>query len=147
MLEAPGFSYAGDFCQGQFRLLPGWSRQSGVYIWAKDGQPRDVVRVGIACGTGGFGARFALHNKWLRGDFKRDDPREQAVRRFTLQGLGDRAEVWAAAQPDREVAAELERLVRALYGRRLQVDLSVRDSWIKKQMDEWRRSGRPMLRD
>lgn len=145
MLEVPDFAYAGGFSGGQFTLLPGWSRQSGVYIWAKDGEPRDVIRVGIACGTGGIGGRFALHNRWLRGEFKPHDPREQAVRRFTLQGLGERAEIWAAATPDRNVAIRLERLVRSYYGARLRVDLSVRDSWIKVQMDEWRRSGRPFL--
>lgn len=145
MLEVPGFSYAGDFSEGQFRLLASWSRQSGVYIWAKDGEPRDVVRVGIACGAGGIGGRFALHNRWLRGEFKPDDPREQAVRKFTLQGLGERAEIWAAAMPDRKPAAQLENLVRAYYGPRLRVDLSVRNSWIKEQMDDWRRSGSPLL--
>lgn len=146
MLEVPGFSYAGEFSNGQFNLLPGWSRHSGVYIWAKDGEPREVVRVGIACGTGGFGGRFALHNRWLRGDFKPENPREQAVRRFTLEGLGECAEIWAALVPDRTEAAQLERVVRAHYGARLRVDLSVRNSWIKLHMDHWRRSGSSLLR-
>lgn len=145
MLEVPGFSYAGSFSGGQFVLSPDWSRRSGVYVWAKDGEPRDVVRVGIACGAGGIGGRFALHNRWLRGEFKPADPREQAVRRFTLQGLGDRAEVWAAAIPDRTTAAQLESLVRAHYGPRLRVDLAVRDSWIKAKMEEWRRAGSPLM--
>lgn len=145
MLEVPGFSYAGEFHEGQFELSPDWKRRSGVYIWAKEGEPRDVIRVGIACGAGGMGGRLALHNRWLRGDFKPADPREQAVRKFTLQGLGDHAEVWAASISDRDSAAELERLVRAYYGARLRVDLTVKGSWIKKQMHEWRESGGPML--
>lgn len=145
MLEVPGFAYAGGFSDGQFTLLPGWSRRSGVYIWAKYSEPRDVIRVGIACGVGGIGSRFALHNRWLRGEFKPHDPREQAVRRFTLQGLGERAEIWVAEVPDRSAANRLERLVRSHYGARLRVDLSVRDSWIKVQMNEWRSSGRPLL--
>ncbi len=147
MLEVPGFSYAGEFKGGQFHLLPGWSRKSGVYLWAKEGEPRDVIRVGIACGAGGLGGRFALHNRWLRGDFKADDPREQAVRRFTIEGLGDRAEVWAVVQRERPIAAELERLVRAYYGSRLRVDLSVPDSWIKGRMNDWRKSERPVFGD
>lgn len=84
--------------------------------------------MGIACGVGGIGSRFALHNRWLRGEFKPHDAREQAVRHFTLQGLGERAEVWAAAAPDRVVATRLEYLVRSYYGARLRVDLAVRDS-------------------
>lgn len=147
MLEVPGFSYAGDFRDGQFRVLPAWLGQSGVYIWAKEGQPRDVIRVGIACGVGGIGSRFSLHNRWLRGAFKPDDAREQAVRKFTLEGLGERAEIWAAAEPDRKAATQLEAAVRAFYGIRLQVDLSVRGSWIKICMDDWRRSGRPAFFD
>jgi hypothetical protein len=145
VLEVPGFSFAGEFSDGQFKLLPGWAGRAGVYIWAKDGEPRDVIRVGIACGGGGIVGRHVLHNRWLRGDFKPNDAREQAVRKFTLEGLGTHAELWAAVLPDRTRAIALEDLVRAFYGARLKVDLSVRDSWIKEQMNNWRKAGRPFL--
>lgn len=146
MLEVPGFSLAGEFRLGQFHLQPEWRKRGGVYAWAHPGEPRDVIRVGIACGASGIGGRFTLHNKWLRGEFKPNDAREKAVRYYTLEGLGDGTEVWCAEVPDRSNAAELERLVRLLYGPRLKVDLATKGSWIKAQMDKWRLSGRPMLK-
>ena len=135
----PDFKKIGSFESGQFSLLDAWRGKRGVYVWAhRDGDNLMPRRVGIACGTSGIGGRHALHNRWLAGLFKPENLREQAVRRFTLEGLGANAELWAVEIPEREDASTFEKNFRAVYEPHLNVDLSVKSSWIKKRMIEWR---------
>ena len=139
----PGFHKIGTFEAGQFSWTDAWRGRRGVYVWAhRDSGSLTPRRVGIACGTSGVGGRHILHNRWLAGRFKPQDIREQAVRRFTLEGLGAYAELWAIEIPEREDAAAFERRFRAAYEPCLNVDLSVRSSWIKKRMNEWRAAER-----
>lgn len=135
----PQFQRIGTFERGQFVVSPEWRGKKGVYVWAH--RERGAVvprRVGIACGTSGISGRHALHNNWLSGRFKPDDLREQAVRRFTLEGLGLSAELWAVEISDRELASAFEDGFRDLYASSLTVDLSVKTGWIKQRMNEWR---------
>ena len=98
-------------------------------------------RIGLACSAGGIGARHTLHNRWLAGLFKPDDAREQAVRKFTLEGLGSSAEVYGLALPDRAAAKVVEADLRREHDRFLEIDLSVSNSWINGKMNDWRKSG------
>jgi hypothetical protein len=142
-LCALGFDHVGAYQPERFELLACARNWRSVYLWVQL-VDRSLVprRVGIACGRGGLGARFTLHNRWLAGGFKPNDPREQEVRRLTLLGLGSPAEVWATQVETRDVARALETRLRNQWGDRLALDLKVRASWIALQMSAWR-SRRP----
>jgi hypothetical protein len=138
-LSALGFHHVGAYQPERFELLASARNWRAVYLWVHlVGRILVPRRVGIACGTGGLGARFTLHNRWLAGGFKPNDPREQEVRRLTLLGLGSRAEVWATRVATRDVAHARETRLRNLWADKLTLDLQVKASWIALQMSAWR---------
>lgn len=143
-LRALGFARAGHYRPHIFTISPEWRTQQVVYVWVRiEGPLAEPVRVGIACGPRGFGRRYDHYNRWLDGKFKPADPREQKVRSLFKSGLGRIAEIWAIPVPDKTSALELEGRLRTRWGKRLRLDLMVRDSWAKLQMNAWRAAGQP----
>lgn len=136
-----GLLRAGVYANGQFQITAEWRGRRAVYVWVKKTNAgRTPVRVGVACGGGGMGARYAHYNRWLDGRFKADDPREQAVRGLKLEGLGAEAEVWAIKAASSEEGLELESRWRRQWAEHLYLDLMVPGSWAKRRMQAWRES-------
>jgi hypothetical protein len=139
-----GLKRAGAYARGAFSIYEDWRASEVVYVWSQsEGAGLMPLRVGIACGPKGFGRRYDHYNKWLAGRFKPADMREQKVRSLFLQGLGGGATVWAMPVPDKPRAREVEKTLRDFWGSVLSLDLMVRDSWGKREMNAWRAAGRP----
>jgi hypothetical protein len=142
VLTDAGFQRAGDYAATQFRLDPAWVPRKAVYAWVHAIEERPTpIRVGVACGRAGMGSRYALYNRWLAARFKPNDPREQLVRALKIEGLGESAEVWAVEVPDPEAGRRLEAQLRKTWADMLSLDLMVRTSWIKGEMERRRRDG------
>lgn len=141
-LERRGFQGIGRYVDGQFHLEAAWANRRGVYVWVDPAGGNSIpIRVGIACGKGGFGARYRLYNRWLEGRFKPDDQREQIVRRLTMEGLPDDAEVWGTSIADRKLAIATENQLRIAWAPSLRLDLMVSASWLKQEVAKARLKG------
>lgn len=138
------FKPAGKYFCGRFALDDAWRRLRGVYVWCRGVEGgRALLRVGVACGKGGFGARYASYNRWLAGKGRfGTDARERAVAHFTKLGLGDHAEIWARACATRLEAELFEQEIRALSLPTLDLDLAAPNSWIARRMILWRHSAK-----
>ena len=137
--EAAGMVRIGAYREGAFSLEPEWRRKIGCYAWVENGPSgRQIVRVGIACAASGIQARYASYNRWLAGRFKPDDEREQKVSSLFRARLVDGTEIWGVATPDKATALQLETKLRKLWSDSLDLDLMVRTSWVKREMNAWR---------
>jgi hypothetical protein len=139
-LRGLGFLRAGRYTPSAFEIYPDWRAHQVVYVWTQEsGDGASPLRVGVACGPKGFGRRYDHYNRWLAGRFKPDDRREQKVRALFLEGLADGADVWARQVADKPSALSLERALRRVWEDQLKLDLMVRESWAKQQMNAWRK--------
>jgi hypothetical protein len=138
--DLESFDYIGHYEAGQFCLANEDARDwRGIYVWARDGGDKIIpLRVGLAWGKGGIAGRHRLHNRWLAGLFKPHDAREQAVRRFTMEGAGDGMVLLGYRTETKAEAREIEDRLRAQWGSQLILDLKAVGSWISQQMKIWR---------
>jgi hypothetical protein len=140
--DIESFDYIGHYEAGEFQLVNEESRAwKGIYVWARDGGDKIIpLRVGLAWGKGGIAERHRLHNRWLAGLFKPHDAREQAVRRFTIEGAGGAMVLLGYRTETKAQAREIDDRLRALWGGQLNLDLKARGRWIAQQMRTWRSS-------
>jgi hypothetical protein len=136
----PDFELVGINRSERFEIADQWRRRGGVYLWVhRDGADPVVRRVGIACGRGGFGARFSSYDRWLAGVGKFGlDPREVEVARLTRLGLKRSAELWGRPAQTRQQSKMLEQELRAQFAGNLSLDLAAPKSWIERKMIDWR---------
>jgi hypothetical protein len=60
------FKPAGKYFRGRFALDDAWRKLRGVYVWCRGFEGgRALLRVGVACGKGGFGARYASYDRMV----------------------------------------------------------------------------------
>lgn len=141
-LQALGFQRAGAFTHGQFELEPEWRAREVLYAWIRrSGGVDEVLRVGIACGPNGFGARYASYNRWLAGRFKPNDAAEQFKAGLFRQKLDGAVTVWAVPVASKPEALQAEAKLRELFGA-MELDLMTR-GWAKQEMVRWRAADRP----
>lgn len=131
-LESFGFSRAGRYRAGQFSIEPRWTSREVVYIWTRGAEAEEVLRVGVACGFNGFGARYASYNRWLDGRFKPDDAAEQKKTALFLSKLDDSCVVWARQASGKAQALQDERALRERLGPVLELDLMT-NGWANRR--------------
>lgn len=136
-LQSLGFARAGSFSSGQFSVEPEWKPHQVVYVWTRGNAI--VLRVGIACGTSGFGKRYASYNRWLAGRHKPQDATEQEKARLFRSRLDQTCQVWARQVADKPTALKEEAELRTLFGPELELDLMTR-GWAKQELASWRAS-------
>lgn len=141
-LESLGFSRAGSYRTGQFLIEPRWKSREVVYVWTRGDEAEEILRVGIACGLNGFGARYASYNRWLDGRFKPDDAAEQKKSALFLSKLDDSCVVWARQANGKAQALQDERALRERLGPVLELDLMT-NGWAKQEMRLWRADDGP----
>jgi hypothetical protein len=137
---ALGFSLAGVYNSESFEISPRWRNRQAVYLWTRETDAAEILRVGIACGTGGLGSRYDHYNRWLAGRFKPNDQREQKVRSLFLSKLDANCAVWAREVSGKQQALREEEELRKHWNTALHLDLMVPGSWAKSQMKIWRAS-------
>lgn len=134
-LDQLGFRPAGTFMDGGFVLEGDWPRHQVVYVWTRGDEV--VLRVGIACGTSGFGNRYASYNRWLAGRHKPLDATEQEKASLFRSRLDQTCRVWAREVSDKATALQEEAELRTLFGPELELDLMTR-GWAKRELASWR---------
>lgn len=143
--EQAGMENVGGFCEGRFVVNEPWRTRLAVYAWLDSApNPPRVLRVGIACAKTGMQARYASYNRWLDGRFKPHDAREQAVSRLFRSRLHDDVQIWAVEVPDKSAGLALERRLRKDWQHTLDLDLMVKTSWVKGEMNAWRAAQRAL---